>query len=350
MSFSLGPGAFLDEFASDRRTEALFSAEADVANMLRYEQALVRAQAAHGLVPGHDAVRIATAIDGMAVDMAALRDGFRRDGVVPPALVAQLRAAVPADSRDYLHLGATSQDLVDSSGMLACRGAVAGALDGLRELDEALVALAAEQSRRRPPARLMARTRMQVALPLSAPEKIDNWRAPLTAAIAAAPAHFPLQLGGPEGQYRAMAERHAEVSAHMAEALGLSCPERPWHTDRAPLQAIASWYARLAAVLGKLATDVLFMAQSEVAELRVSGGGHSSAMAHKLNPVLAEVVLAQARHAQALQAGLGTAAIHENERSGASWTLEWLLLPALVVAGGSLCRNARELVARLEFA
>ena len=191
---------------------------------------------------------------------------------------------------------------------------------------------------------------MQVALPLSAPEKIDNWRAPLAALVAAAPSDFPLQLGGPEGQYRAMADCYAAVSAHMAEALGLGCPGRPWHTDRAPVQVIGSWYARVAAVLGKLATDVLFMAQTEVAELRVTGGGHSSAMPHKLNPVLAEVVLAQSRHAQTLQAGLSAAAVHENERSGSSWTLEWLLLPALVVAVGGACRNACELVTRLEFA
>jgi 3-carboxy-cis,cis-muconate cycloisomerase len=42
--------------------------------------------------------------------------------------------------------------------------------------------------------------------------------------------------------------------------------------------------------------------------------------------------------------------VHENERSGAAWTLEWMLLPQMVVATGAALRTAAELVGNIAFA
>ena len=74
------------------------------------------------------------------------------------------------------------------------------------------------------------------------------------------------------------------------------------------------------------------MAQNEVGELRLAGGGSSSAMPHKSNPVLAEVLVTLARFNAGLVGTLYQGLVAENERSGAAWTLEWLTLPPLVAA------------------
>jgi 3-carboxy-cis,cis-muconate cycloisomerase len=91
------------------------------------------------------------------------------------------------------------------------------------------------------------------------------------------------------------------------------------------------------------------MAQNEIAEIKLAEGGGSSAMPHKSNPVRAEVLVALARFNAALIAAQHQALIHENERSGAAWTLEWLILPQMVVATGAALRHAAALCAGTRF-
>jgi 3-carboxy-cis,cis-muconate cycloisomerase len=43
------------------------------------------------------------------------------------------------------------------------------------------------------------------------------------------------------------------------------------------------------------------------------------------------------------------ALVHENERSGAAWTLEWMLLPQMALATGAALRTALDLVGNLAF-
>ena len=57
-------------------------------------------------------------------------------------------------------------------------------------------------------------------------------------------------------------------------------------------------------------------------------------MPHKANPVGAELLVALARFNAAQLGGLQQAMVHEQERSGAAWTLEWLLLPPMLIATG----------------
>jgi 3-carboxy-cis,cis-muconate cycloisomerase len=67
-------------------------------------------------------------------------------------------------------------------------------------------------------------------------------------------------------------------------------------------------------------------------------------MPHKSNPVPAEVLVTLARFNAGLLGTLHQALVHENERSGAAWTLEWMVLPQMVVAAAAGLSNARALV------
>jgi 3-carboxy-cis,cis-muconate cycloisomerase len=101
--------------------------------------------------------------------------------------------------------------------------------------------------------------------------------------------------------------------------------------------------------LGKLGQDIALLAQSEVGEVRLSSGGGSSAMPHKVNPVGAETLVALARFNATLVAGMHQSLVHENERSGAAWTLEWMLLPQMAVAAGAALRTADALLRSVSF-
>ena len=80
----------------------------------------------------------------------------------------------------------------------------------------------------------------------------------------------------------------------------------------------------------------------------MSGGGKSSAMPHKQNPVLAELLVALARYNATQVSGMHHALIHEQERSGAAWTLEWMILPSMVATTTTALRSAGSLLGSIE--
>ena len=90
------------------------------------------------------------------------------------------------------------------------------------------------------------------------------------------------------------------------------------------------------------------MAQQGIDEIVPSGGGGSSAMAHKQNPVAAEAMVALARYVAGQQGILGQAMIHEQERSGAAWALEWLTMPAMAEATGTALNHTEKLLSSIE--
>ena len=338
----------LSALAGDPEVEAAFTDVAELAAMLRFEAALAEAEAAAGLIPPEAAARIAEACAAFAPDWPALRAGLARDGVVVPELVRQLRAAVGPPHAGSLHRGATSQDVIDT-GLVLRLAPVLDLLDGrLDALDAALAALSARDGA----APLMAQTRMQRALPFTAADKVDTWRGPIPRHRARLadlrPRLLRLQLGGPVGTRAELGGAAEAVAAGMAGRLGLA--DAPaWHTQRDGIAEFGAWLALVAGGLGKLGQDVALMVQNEVGTVRLAGGGTSSAMAHKANPVPAELLVALARHVAGLSGTLASALVHENERSGAAWTLEWLVLPQMVMAAGAALRTALSLVANLSF-
>jgi 3-carboxy-cis,cis-muconate cycloisomerase len=76
------------------------------------------------------------------------------------------------------------------------------------------------------------------------------------------------------------------------------------------------------------------MTQQGLEDITLSGGGGSSAMPHKQNPVSAELLITLARFNATQVSAMHHALIHEQERSGAAWSLEWMVLPQMLMATG----------------
>jgi 3-carboxy-cis,cis-muconate cycloisomerase len=133
----------------------------------------------------------------------------------------------------------------------------------------------------------------------------------------------------------------------MAASLGLR-DAAPWHALRDGVVEHGQVMALIAGTLGKMGQDLALMAQQGVDEVALSGGGGSSAMPHKANPVAAETLVALARYAAGQSGLMAQALVHEQERSGAAWTLEWMVLPGLSRAALRALGLAADLVARVE--
>lgn len=336
----------LSALCGDDDIDALLADDAQVRAMLAFETALAEASAACGWIEAGAAAAIGDAIAGFVPDWPALQTGMARDGVVVPALIGQLRTRLAEPHAAALHKGATSQDVIDTALMLQL-AKVFDIYEGrLTDLLDALDRLAANHG----DAALMAHTRMQVALPTRWGAKLMSWSEPLArhlrALAALRPSLLVVQLGGPVGD-RGSFEGHGDsIAADMARRLDLGMAT-PWQTQRDPIMALGALLTQISGSLGKIGADVALLAQNEVAALRLEGGGGSSAMKHKSNPVKAELLVALARYNAGLSGTLAQAQVHEYERSGAAWTLEWLVLPPMLKATGASLRLALALFEQL---
>jgi 3-carboxy-cis,cis-muconate cycloisomerase len=345
LSISAFDHPILSGLLGDEETGAFFEAKADIAAMLSFEAALARAEGQAGVIPLDAARRIAAVAATFEPDIVALRRGVSRDGVVVADLVKQLRGAVSGEDATFVHKGATSQDVIDTSLMLRLSGVLTLFSVRLDTLSNAFAALDAAHGARP----LMGHTRMQAAIAITVSDRIRSWAEPLARHAARLEmllqAGLPLQFGGAAGTLDALGDKGPEVRFHLARELHLTDVAQ-WQSQRDRLVEICDLFALISGSLGKFGQDIALLAEMG-GEIKLDGGGGSSAMAHKQNPVAAEVLVSLARFNAVQLSGMHHAMVHEQERSGAAWTLEWMLLPLMAVATGASLRLALELLSNI---
>jgi 3-carboxy-cis,cis-muconate cycloisomerase len=267
-------------------------------------------------------------VDAGAVFAAAELGG---NPVIP--LVPLLKEVAGAAAAEFVHRGATSQDIFDTAAMLVVRRCS----DLVRDRLVAVRAVTADLARRHGAAPMIGRTLLQYAVPTTFGAVVDRWLAGLDAArgeIGRVDTELPLQLGGPVGDRASFEGQFGAVVAMVAARLMLVAPTTSWHTQRAPTAAIAGAWGLAASAIGAIALDIVLLAQSDVGEVTEAaegGVGGSSSMPHKRNPVAAVSARAAAMQTPGLVATLLEAAgSHELERAAGAWHAEWPALNGLL--------------------
>ena len=347
MSISPPDRTLLSALLGDDEIAPYLSDKAEIAEMIRFEAALAIAEGAEGIIPVESASHIARCLETFVPSLDELRMATARDGVVGVDFVRQLREHVGPPHAQFVHFGATSQDLVDTALLLRLKPVLAILAERTRQL----IAVLTDFDKRFGMNEIVARTRMQDALPIAVAHRLAAWQAPLPRHLdrlnELSPRLLLLQFGGAVGTLDKLGDRARPVAARLATALGLGVPERSWHSQRDSIVELADWLSLVSGSLGKIGVDVVLMAQNAVDEIALEGGGGSSAMPHKQNPVGAEVLVALARYNATLVGGMHEALLHEQERSGAAWTLEWLILPQMVTNTAASLRTTLALCGRI---
>jgi 3-carboxy-cis,cis-muconate cycloisomerase len=330
----------LELLFADEACAAQLTDEKLLAAMARFEAALARASARHGLVPAAHAEIISRVCAGATFDAARLaREGRAGTLVIP--LVKRLTAQVAAESPEaarHVHAGATSQDVIDTAIVLCLKPACAR----IAELTVRVGDGAAELSERHKLTRCAARTLLQPALPVPFGWKVAVWLTLLTRSLKgmrrAAAAACILQFGGPSGTLASFGERGMAVMATLAAELELPASPVPWHSARDRFARLGAELAILAGAAGKIGRDVSLLMQPEVAEAAEAaraGRGGSSSMPHKRNPALSMLALEAAQRAPGLAATLLAQLTPEHERGLGQWQSQWFTLRELVCAAAS---------------
>ena len=323
--------------------ERIFSGQNTVQRMLDFEAALVRAEAVEDIVPPHAAAVIAACCDVAHIDLDALTQAAAQAGNLAIPLIKQLTATVAArdpEAANYVHWGATSQDVIDTGMVLQLREAIDLIVVDLAVFADTLAALALHH--RSTP--VIGRTWMQHALPVTFGLKVAGWLDAVLrhqARLAQLRARlFVLQFGGAAGTLASLGNRGLTVATALARELDLRLPDAPWHTQRDRMAEVATVLGLLTGTLGKIARDIALHSQTDVGELAepvAQGRGGSSTMPHKRNPVGCAAALTAALRVPALVSTMLSGMVQEHERALGGWQAEWDTLPEIVsLCGGAL--------------
>lgn len=347
----------LDPALASSAGAALCSDRAVVQAMFDVERAWAHVLVEHGL---GDPVSLPVIDDACQVeqdDLPAIAREAAGGGNALIPLLARLRQRTAEGSpvgAALLHLGATSQDIVDTALLLVASRTIEATLASLDRAGDALVALIGEHRT----TLTVARTLAQHSLPSTFALTAAQWLAGITAAkrnLGDLLPTLPLQWGGAAGTLAALdtvpgADPLALVDA-LAARLGLAAPVAPWQSTRWPVLRIGAATAEAVAACAVIGTDVALLSRPEFGELsepRADGRGVSSAMPQKQNPVLSILLK---REGLRVPADLGalTAAITAtvDQRSDGGWHAEWTPLRSLLRSAVVAAELAAELVSGL---
>src|SRR5918993_297256 len=271
--------AIFSQYLSDEEMEKITSDEKFIGRVLEFEIALAKEQSYLDIIPKKASEEIGRVLAELTISPEELRQGTLLNGVPILPLLELVKEKLSKESRKYLHFGATSQDAMDTAMVLMLREALGVINARLRTLENNLS-----------------------------------------------------QLGGAVGDRAAYHEKGEALTNALASALQLS-GGASWHAQRDSVCELTNWLAIISSILGKMGADILVLAQSEINEVteNAEGGGKSSAMPHKNNPILSEALVALAKLNAGLQSQMLLCLIHTNERDATAWILEWSCVPQMLI-------------------
>jgi 3-carboxy-cis,cis-muconate cycloisomerase len=333
---------FRDMFGTPAMRD-VFSDDGAVARYVAVEVALAVAEARVGLIPNDAAETIRQKADAKSLDVSKLKAETDLVGYPIVGVVHQL-AKQCGEAGRYVHWGATTQDIMDTATVLQVRDALALVDADLAAIETALKGLA-EKHR----STVMAgRTHLQHALPVTFGYKAAIWLGMMQRhrqrLAELKPRVLVGQFAGAAGTLASLGDKGLAVHDALMEELDLGKATMPWHVARDGLAETVSFLALVAGSLGKIATDVMLMMQTEVGEAFepfLQGRGSSSTMPQKRNPISCELIVAASRIVRQSAGLMLDAMLADHERATGPWHLEWVALPEAFIASSGALKQGR---------
>lgn len=300
--------------------DAVFSRANEVQKWLDVEAGLARVEAAHGLIPAAAADEITAKAVVALLDLDLLADDIRA-AVHPVMPFVRAFAGVCADGHgEYVHWGATTQDILDTGMVLRLVEADALLARDLDGLIEALRDRAVEH--RDTP--MAGRTHAQHAVPITFGYKLAVWVDELQrhrATLAALRSEvFVGQFGGATGTLASLGTGGLAVRQDLMAELGLGEPAISWHVARDRIAHYTFVLTLIASAIERLGLEIVALQRDEIAEVFEpfhAGKVGSSTMPHKRNPSLSEslVTLGELVKGDARTALAGLNNLHERDKA-----------------------------------
>jgi 3-carboxy-cis,cis-muconate cycloisomerase len=349
-STAIDSAIFRDIFSSEAMRR-VFSDEHRVQCYLDIEAALARVQAALGLIPQRAADEITAKCTLGSSDMARLKTQTELIGYPVLPVVQQLVAACSDRLGEYCHWGATTQDITDTATIMQTREALV-----LIEQDLAVIADSlADLARRHRDTPMAGRSNLQQAVPITFGYKVATWLSAIQRhqqrLAELRPRVLVGEFGGAAGTLASLGAAGLKVQERLMAELGLGQPDIAWHTARDRIAEVGCFLGLVTGTLGKIATDVKLLMQTEVGEVfepYAKDRGSSSTMPQKRNPISCTYMHACMAMVRQLVAALLDAMVEDHERSTGPWQIEWIAVPEIFLLTSGALQQARTLLAGLQ--
>jgi adenylosuccinate lyase len=311
----------------------IFSDNNLVQKWLDTEAALAKAQGEIGMIPEEAADEINRKAKAELLDFARIGENYKSSITIVP-LLKEFKKILNGSAGEYVHWGATSQDIVDTGLILRIREAHALILRRV-----AGCAAAGRQLAKRYKNVVMAgRTHGQQALPITFGMKAASWVLELERheerLAECTPRLFVGQLSGAVGTLASMDDKGLQIQTRTMEILNLGIVPVHWHAMRDHIAEFVNLLALIAGTLTRITREVLTLQRTEIGELEepfFMGKVGSSTMPHKRNPQVCENVIALCRCVRS-QAPLAVECMNvENERDWSCEISEWDFIPSACI-------------------
>ncbi|MGH3353738.1 MAG: class-II fumarase/aspartase family protein [Nocardioides sp.] len=333
---------FTDHSVEDAGIRDLLTTQAQWQAWLDVESALAQAQAEVGLIPRSAADAITRAAQVDLIDQEAVNTGIARTSHPLTPLIAELARLAGTEAGEYVHWGATTQNITQTGNNLL----VKAAHRRISSLLDSCLSAAGHLAEREAETAMAGRTHGQHAVPITFGFKVATWIEELIddrrRLQQAADDLATAMIGGAVGSYASLGDIGPEIERLAAAQLGLRPAALP---SRAILGGFSDhmWaIAMLSATAAKIARDVMTMMQTETAEVsepRSATSVGSSTMPQKQNPKLTYNIIEISARIRALVPITLEARIHSFEADGSSAQLmDETTVEALVATGDLLVR------------
>lgn len=328
-----------------------FSDRDMVEGWVRAEVALARAQAQEGLIPAQAALAIEQTGRTLEFDMVAMRHGVTATLHQLMPFINQFRDACPGDAGQYLHWGATTQDIIDTGAMLRSKQAMTMIVEGLEKLEAALATLCEREAE----TVMAGRTHGQQALPITFGFKVANWLSEVRRSTDRLKALFDrvfvVSIVGAVGTSAYMGPKGLDVAQKVAADLGLGWDPVSWQAARDRIGEMLSAMILAGSSLGRIGHELAVLQKTELSEVHEPHGPEqvgSSTMPQKRNPSIAEGVLSAGLMLRS-QAGLAMELMAtEHERDDSRWQIDSRIVPEVFLLLDGQIGNLTYLVEGLE--
>lgn len=319
-------------FESDEIAE-IFSLENQLSKYLKVEAALAQAQAKLKMIPEEAAKKINEKAKLENVNLEEFNKQLEITG--GHDLVAFLRAWKPSfedKSAEYIHWGATTQDIKDTTEVLRLKEVYEVIKRDLLENREIMLSLA-EKYKDTP---IAGRTHGQQAVPTTFGIKVAVWIMEVNRHLErleeCKKRLFYGSYFGAVGNLASVGPAGLPVKDLMMEYLGLDKPVISWHTARDGFAEFLSILSMITSTFGKIANEIVTLSRTEFSELEEpwkEGDVGSSTMPQKRNPSGSEKTVALSRVVQSLAPAIYQAMNQEHERDSRAWATEFFTIPVI---------------------
>lgn len=335
---------------STEEMRTIFDDKTFIQNVLDIEKALATVQADLGIIPREAAREICKKGFVEYLDIDEIQAGIVKVGHSLVPILKNFQKACDGGYGEYIHLGATTQDIMDTGFMLSVKRGFEAIYRDALETEDALL----ELTNRYADTVMAGRTHGQQAIPITFGYKTAVWASELHRDIRRMDECrrrcFTGQLSGAVGSMAGFGSQGREVSARAIRLLGLDVPDIAWHVSRDRFAEIASVLSILGCTLGKIGQELVYLQGTETAEAAegfVPGSVGSSTMPHKRNPNGPEAMVYLSRLAKTNMAATFDSMYEFHERDGAAWKIEWLSLNQTVMLVGGAVAKAKKVLKNL---